>query len=86
MTVFWDVARGSPVETTDVLDVLNASETAVNCYLTTRLNILEEIQLNARHRENLKSEVIICDEEYKVWDFCSCSLHQLPVNSSFFNL
>jgi hypothetical protein len=70
MSVFWDVARCSLVEFTDVSETLaasgtratmimeaaGASKTSVNFYQTTRFNIPEESDLHTRRRENLKSQ------------------------------
>jgi hypothetical protein len=64
MTVFWDVAPCSLVETDDVSEVItasiialmmeavNTSETSVNFYHTSRINGPEDGHLHTRRREH----------------------------------
>jgi hypothetical protein len=64
MSVFWDVAPCSLVEI-DLrfiamnMEAVSNSETSVNFYETTRLNIPEDSHLHIRGRENLKSNLRI---------------------------
>jgi hypothetical protein len=57
--IFWDVATYSMVETNRryialMMVAINASETSVNFYQSTRRSIPEDSNLNTRRRENLK--------------------------------
>jgi hypothetical protein len=40
-----------------MMEAASTSETSVNVYETTQLNIPEDSHLNPRHRENLKSHL-----------------------------
>jgi hypothetical protein len=67
MTIFWDVAPCSVVETDRrfrgaiafVMEIVSISETSLNFYQTTWRNIPEDSNFHIRRRENLKSHSLI---------------------------
>jgi hypothetical protein len=79
-TVFWVVAPCSLVELYQCFR--GPCCFLVQLYQTTRCYNPEDSHLHTHRRENLKSNLIIFGEEFKLWSYSLCSFLQPPITSS----